>query len=374
MVLPIHYATTEDGVSIAYVSEGDGPVFVHMPLVPWTNFTMMSEVDARLARGREPGHNIGRNIVRYDVRGIGLSEGDAPDPSLDAQLLDLAAVVDHVAGDPVALLAPVHSGPAAIAYAAQHPERISHLILWCAYARGADFFGEGRVRALRDTLPADWQLFTEYVALELIGWDEGGAAESVATLIQQSIGQEAAAAALGTLSALDVTAMLPAVRVSTLVLQRRKPATGALVRVAPTLAAGIPDAQLVYIDESAMAPEFGVASRAAQQIIDEFLSEPPRDVPAPARDTSMAALERSVEAQLAGEPPATAAASPADVLTPREVEVLRLLADGDTNVEIAQTLVLSVRTVERHLSNIYGKLHVRARAEAVSVALRGGIA
>ena len=90
----------------------------------------------------------------------------------------------------------------------------------------------------------------------------------------------------------------------------------------------------------------------------------------------MSALEPAVGAQLAGEPPATAAASPTDgdALTSREVEVLRLLANGNTNTEIADTLVLSVRTVERHLGNVYGKLDVRGRAEAVAVALRSGVA
>ena len=88
----------------------------------------------------------------------------------------------------------------------------------------------------------------------------------------------------------------------------------------------------------------------------------------------MATLERAVDAQLTGERPATAAVSSTDMVTPREVEVLRLLANGDTNVGIARTLQLSVRTVERHLSNIYRKLDVRGRAEAVAVALRSGIA
>lgn len=53
-------------------------------------------------------------------------------------------------------------------------------------------------------------------------------------------------------------------------------------------------------------------------------------------------------------------------LTTREEELLRLAADGLTNREIADALVLSVRTVRNHMSNIYSKLHVRSRAEAVA--------
>lgn len=52
-----------------------------------------------------------------------------------------------------------------------------------------------------------------------------------------------------------------------------------------------------------------------------------------------------------------------DNLTPREMEVARLAAQGQHNSEIARDLHISVRTVETHLANIYGKLNVRSRAE-----------
>jgi DNA-binding CsgD family transcriptional regulator len=57
-------------------------------------------------------------------------------------------------------------------------------------------------------------------------------------------------------------------------------------------------------------------------------------------------------------------------LTSRETEVLRLIAAGRTNAEIAAELVLSVRTVERHVANIYAKIGARRRAEAVAYAAR----
>ena len=56
-------------------------------------------------------------------------------------------------------------------------------------------------------------------------------------------------------------------------------------------------------------------------------------------------------------------------LTEREVEVLRLVAQGKTNLEIADELVLSQRTVQRHIANIYAKIDVRNRAEATTFAL-----
>lgn len=59
-------------------------------------------------------------------------------------------------------------------------------------------------------------------------------------------------------------------------------------------------------------------------------------------------------------------------LSERETEVLRLLAQGLTNKDIAQTLFLSVRTVEAHLRNIYGKLNITSRTEAVLWAVNHG--
>jgi len=64
----------------------------------------------------------------------------------------------------------------------------------------------------------------------------------------------------------------------------------------------------------------------------------------------------------------------ADPLTPREIEVLQLVAQGKSNQEIAQSLVISESTVKNHLRNILGKLHLRNRIEAAVYAVRQGLA
>ena len=63
-----------------------------------------------------------------------------------------------------------------------------------------------------------------------------------------------------------------------------------------------------------------------------------------------------------------------DPLTPREIEVLRMVSRGLTNNEIADILVVSERTVRTHISNILGKLHLANRTQAALYALRAGIA
>jgi DNA-binding CsgD family transcriptional regulator len=68
------------------------------------------------------------------------------------------------------------------------------------------------------------------------------------------------------------------------------------------------------------------------------------------------------------------AALRSDGLSRRELEVLRLVAGGESNAQIARRLGLSTHTVERHVSNLYRKIGARGRADATAYALRSGLA
>ena len=92
-------------------------------------------------------------------------------------------------------------------------------------------------------------------------------------------------------------------------------------------------------------------------------------------------LDQAVAYALAGDEPTTTADATRRLagrsfagLTRREVEVLRLVALAHSNREIAASLVLSEKTVERHLSHIFAKLQVSSRFEATRVAVQPGIA
>src|SRR3990172_8613162 len=132
----IKYAKTADGVSIAYCGLGEGEPLVSMPNPPLSHiqlewqFPQTRHWYQRLAEKRK--------LVRYDNRGSGLSERDVAAFSLESPLLDLEAVVDQLGLERFALIGVINSGPAAIAYAARHAERVSHLILYFFFSRGID--------------------------------------------------------------------------------------------------------------------------------------------------------------------------------------------------------------------------------------------
>ncbi len=129
----IQYAKTSDGVSIAYWTLGEGPAFVHMFNFPVSHVrSEWQDPDRRRWYERLAER---RMIVRFDHRGTGLSGGDASTFSLDALTTDLEAVVDDRGLERFALFGYMNSGPVAVRYAARHPERLSHLLLWCTWAR-----------------------------------------------------------------------------------------------------------------------------------------------------------------------------------------------------------------------------------------------
>ena len=112
----IQYVQTKDGVSIAFWTMGKGMPLVYMPDIPFSH--MQLEWRGRGSRRWYERLAERRRLVRYDGRGVGLSEREVTDFSLDAQVLDLEAVVDRLELEKFALFATVHGGPIAIAYAA----------------------------------------------------------------------------------------------------------------------------------------------------------------------------------------------------------------------------------------------------------------
>ena len=239
----IQYAQTKDGVSIAFWTLGEGMPIVQMPH-PFSHLQL--DWQLRESRGWEERLAEKRMVVCYDSRGTGLSDRDVPDISLDAGVRDLEAVVDRLGLERFALYAPALSGPASIAYAVRHPERVSHLILWNSSARTTDFTGGPQVQALLQLADADWEMFTETLAHVAFGWSAGEEARKYAAVIRESVTQAWLQAFLASPD-VDVTELLPQVRSPTLVLHRRE-TQFVSVETARGLASRIPDARLALLE------------------------------------------------------------------------------------------------------------------------------
>jgi DNA-binding CsgD family transcriptional regulator len=163
-------------------------------------------------------------------------------------------------------------------------------------------------------------------------------------------------------SHMKLESFLAQIQAPTLVLHRREdpmpPFEGAR-----ELASKIPNARFLPLEGDAHLPWAGDWRSVAEPILDYLLGidSPQRMQPA------LANADRGNEA-------ATAAEGRQGNLTRREVEVLQLIARGQTNKEISSALVLSERTVARHITNIYAKIDARSKAEATAYAIFNGLA
>jgi class 3 adenylate cyclase len=251
----IQYTTTTDGVSIAYWDAGQGlPLVIPPPALPWSNIERELQIPDWL-HWYEHLADMAR-VVRYDCRGAGLSDRDITELPFETQLLDLEAVVDSAGLDRFALQGFYYSSMAAIAYAAKHPDRVSHLILWCGFADAQAVARRPGNDAFKQLLDANYELFTETMTHQLFGWTSGESAHQVAAMMRDSLTPELARIAWGEHSCIDVTPLLGQVQCATLVMHRRQFAL-VTVQQARELAAGIPNARLCMLDGTSLAPFVG---------------------------------------------------------------------------------------------------------------------
>ncbi|MEE8421281.1 MAG: alpha/beta fold hydrolase [Dehalococcoidia bacterium] len=129
----IQFCTTPDGVRIAYALSGHGEPFVKVAnWLTHLEFDLDSPIWRHVITDLVPD----RQFIRYDARGSGLSDWDVEELSLEAWVRDLEAVIDELELERFPLLGISQGGAIAVEYALRHPERVSHLILQGAYARG----------------------------------------------------------------------------------------------------------------------------------------------------------------------------------------------------------------------------------------------
>lgn len=246
MAPSVQFCLSAHGTRLAYSRLGEGPLLVlppgwisHLPVL-WESAGFRRFIRA-LSR-----HNT---VVWFDRQGCGFSTRDRVDFSIDEDVLDLETVIAQLPEQPVSLFAISCTGPVAVTFAARHPDRVAHLMLYGTYARGAGIATEEVQRSMLGMVRASWGLGAR-VLTELFAPADGGAplgtADWFARFQRESASAAMAARLLEAVYATDVSALLPLVRSPTLVLHRRGD-RAIPERAGRELAAGISGARFVEL-------------------------------------------------------------------------------------------------------------------------------
>lgn len=344
----LRFCSSFDGVRLAYATTGSGP-----PLVKAANWLSHLEFDWQSPIWRHWIEALSRRhtYVRYDTRGCGLSDREPAEISFEAWVRDLEAVVDTAKLERFPLLGISQGGPIAIAYANRHPERVSHLILWGAFARGRLKRGGGQA-AIDEALllyklfelgwGKDNRAFRQVFATQFLPEAPPQLIEDFDELQRKSASWSDAVRTMQASVQVDVTAMASRIQCPTLILHARDDGRVPFEE-GRILASLIPGARFVPL-----------ASR------NHILLE---------TEPAWREFVREVDAFLPG---SHAAGTEFGALTQRERELLEFLARGLDNHQIAAHLELSEKTVRNMVSSILGKLEIETRSAAIVRARMAG--
>jgi pimeloyl-ACP methyl ester carboxylesterase/DNA-binding CsgD family transcriptional regulator len=348
----IRFCKSEDGTRIAYAVSGSGP-----PLVWVQHWVHHLELDCDNLIWRPWLAWLSRRhtLIRFDWRGCGLSDREGVEFTFDHYVADLEAVVAAAGIERFALYGMAGAGAGiAMTIAVRRPERVPRLVLQEAHTRGRLagnpsserlLEAQARLKVIELGWPNDTPAYGQFFTALHVPDASAAHLQAYNDLLRKVTSPHNGVQLLKSFWEADVADIVPQVRCPTLVFHSRHDS------VIPfdegrKVAALINDARFVPLDsrnhlllgtEPAW-PQFTTA-------LDEFLS-------GPAARPAAAVLEQ---------------------LTPREREVLEVLAHGLDNSQIAARLKISEKTARNHVSIVFSKLGVTSRAQAVALARDAGL-
>ena len=350
----IRFIKSFDGVRLAVGTSGSGA-----PMVKSANWLSHLEFDWQSPVWRHWFQFLsnGRELIRFDPRGCGLSDWDVQDLSHAAQVADLEAIVECSGLERFPLLGVSQGGATCIEYAVRHPEKVTQLVLYGCYAEGwarRDEESRRRGEALNVLIREGWwqdnpafrqlfaSLFIPDASPEQVRW--------FSDLMRTTTRPDIAARILDAFGDIDVRELLPKVRVPTLVIHARDDARVPYEQ-GRSIAADIPGAHFVTLEgRNHILIESESAWSRFQEAFEDCLGKPERRIAA-ANNEYLDLPE----------------------LTSRENTILKLVAQGEANSDIARRLFISEKTVRNHLTNIFEKLGVDSRARAIVFARDRGL-
>jgi pimeloyl-ACP methyl ester carboxylesterase/DNA-binding CsgD family transcriptional regulator len=351
----IRFCTTADGVRLAYAVSGAGP-----PLVMSSTWLTHLEHQWRSLAWRPwlDAFTREHKVLRYDSRGCGLSDRNVGDLSFETWVRDFECVIEAAAFRQFALVGTCWGGPIAIEYAARHPERVSHLVLYGTYALGrmrwTDLPNEvERARVLLDLTKFGWgQENHAFGQVWASHFQPGGTLDHLRSWCDQQRVAASGDTAVRLLRIgwnVDVRQAARGIKCPVLIVHPERDAV-VPIEQARLLASLIPDSRFVQLDSENHMP-----------LADE-----------PAWPRLLAEV-RGFLAESSGVRAASRETLPLDELTPRERAVLEGIAEGLNNAEIAAALKLSEKTVRNHITRVFDKIRVEHRYQAIVLAREAGL-
>jgi class 3 adenylate cyclase/pimeloyl-ACP methyl ester carboxylesterase len=258
----IQFARRKHGVRIAYSMFGTGVPLVYP--APWvSNIAFLLENQAAKAFWERLARYF--TVIFYDKHGCGLSDRNRTEFTLESELFDLEAVVEHIGLKEFILFGTSMAGPASIAYTVGHQEKVKHLVLYGTYANGKIVTKDEVKLGLISLIKGAWGVGSKVLIDIFIPGASMDVMQQYAVFQRESCTSEMATRLLELVYKLDVTELLPSIQTRTLVLHREGD-KAIPIQLGRELATEIPNAFLKVLQGNIHLPWLGESDKIIEEI------------------------------------------------------------------------------------------------------------